>query len=113
MLELVDKALRAVPCHLTKAKKGRHINLLLIQPEDFYSDIRQEVPEDSDDHQGPIPYHYVWIKDLSRLLSKQNSTRNGKTYYCERCLHGFLSRQKLDAHEVDCSQVNERRQHNF
>jgi len=29
MLELVDKALRVVPCHLTKAKKEHHINLLL------------------------------------------------------------------------------------
>jgi len=28
-------------------------------------------------------------------------------FYCERCLHGFLSQQKLEAHEVDCAQVNE------
>jgi len=108
MLELVEKALRVVPCHLTKAKKEHHVNLLLIQPEDTYMDIKASVPEDSeDDHQGPIPCHYVWIKNLSKLLSKQNSKHNGKMHYCERCLHGYHSHAKLEAHEVDCSQVNE------
>ena len=39
MLELVGEELRVVPCHLTKAKKEHHVNLLLIQPEDTYMDI--------------------------------------------------------------------------
>jgi len=105
MLERVGKELRVVPCHLTEE---HHINLLLIQPEETYIDIKAPLTEDvDDDHLGPIPYHYVWIKNLSRLLSKQNSKCNGRMYFCERCLHGYHSRQKLEAHEVDCSQVNE------
>jgi len=46
MLELVEKELRVVPCHLTKAKKEHHLNLLLIQPEDTYIDIKKPIPED-------------------------------------------------------------------
>jgi len=109
MLERVGKELRVVPCHLTKEKQEHHINLLLIQPEDTYMDIKEEEPEDTDDDDdlGPIPYHYVWIKNLSRLLSKQNSKHDGRMYFCERCHHGYHSRQKLEAHEVDCFQVNE------
>ena len=108
MLELVDGELRVVPCHLIKEKKQHHVNLLLIQPEDTYIDVKAPRPEESDDDgRGPIPYHYVWIKNLSRLLSKQNSKHDGRMYFCERCLHGFLSQQKLEAHEVDCAQVNE------
>jgi len=106
MLKLVDKELRIVPCHLTKEKKEHHIRLLLIQPEDTYIDLKAQLPEDDNDME-PIPYHYVWIKDLSRLLSSQNSKRHETMYYCGRCLHGFLSQQKLEAHDVDCSQVNE------
>jgi len=100
--------LRVVPYNLTKAKKEHHVNLLLIQPEDTDMDIKQEVPDDSEaDHQGPIPYHYVWIKNISRLLYKQNSKHDGKMYFFERCLHGYHSHAKLEAHEVDCTQVNE------
>ena len=108
MLERVDEELWVVPCHLTKAKKEYHINLLLIHPEDTYIDIKAQVTEDIDgDHLGPIPFHYVWIKDLSKLLSKQNSKPDGRIYFCKRCLHGYHSPAKLEAHVVDCAQVNE------
>jgi len=32
-----------VPCHLTKEKKEHHINLLLIQPEETYIDIKKPI----------------------------------------------------------------------
>jgi len=108
MLELVDGELRVVPCHLTKEKKQHHIRLLLIQPKDTYIDNKQTpVPEDADDNLEIAPYHYVWVKDLSKLLTRQNSKHNGKMYFCGRCLHGYHSETKLEAHNVDCSQVNE------
>ena len=34
--------------------------------------------------------HYVAIKSLSRLLSKQNSKHKGKEYFCMNCLQVFI-----------------------
>jgi len=107
MLELVDGELRVVPCHLTKEKKQHHTRLL-IQPEDTYIDNKQtSVPEDTNDNLEITLCLYVWVKDLSKLLTKQNSKHNRKMYFCDRCLHGYHSETKLEAHNVDCSQVNE------
>ncbi|KAJ8913870.1 hypothetical protein NQ315_005667 [Exocentrus adspersus] len=53
-----------LPNYLTNDKKDRHINLLLIQSR--YGDVDDE----------PLRYHYVWIKDLSRLLSTQLNCKN-------------------------------------
>ena len=33
--------------------------------------------------------HYIWIKDLSRLLSKQISKNDGKKFICIRCFNYF------------------------
>lgn len=47
--------------------------------------------------------HYVWIKDLSRLASRQKKNRRDKHYYCEVCLLAFNSEGKLKEHqEHDC-----------
>ena len=80
MLELVEKALRVFPYNLTKAKKEHHVNLLLIQPEDTYMDIKQEVPDDSEaDHQGPTPYHSGLRIFLDFYTNKTPSTMVGCT----------------------------------
>ncbi|XP_072375164.1 uncharacterized protein [Diabrotica undecimpunctata] len=79
-----------LPTFLTKNKKDKHVNLLLIQ--DKY-----------DDTEGPIRYHYVWIKSLSRLLSKQLSKRKVAKYFCDACLHYFRTQEKLNIHKACCS----------
>ena len=33
--------------------------------------------------------HYTTIKNLSRLLSSENTRGNGREYYCMNCLQGF------------------------
>ena len=43
--------------------------------------------------------HYVWIKNLNRLL---NSKNNKQMFYCERCLIGFSRNDLLQAHFVEC-----------
>ena len=53
MLSHTGKSYEATPCHLTTAKKEKHVNLLLIQDSDT---------------QVPI-FHYVWIKNLSLLIN--------------------------------------------
>ena len=52
-------------------------------------------------------FHCVWIKDLSRLVSGQLSNRNHKHYICDRCLHHFRNKEKLIAHGIDCTKMNE------
>lgn len=51
--------------------------------------------------------HYTWIKDLNRLLHDQNKY-GGKTYFCERCLHGYSREDLLEQHKPECLGNGER-----
>ncbi|XP_072401744.1 uncharacterized protein [Diabrotica undecimpunctata] len=90
VLKKEKRDFKTLPTYLTKNKKEKHVNLLLVQ--DKYDD----------DTEGPIRYHYVWIKNLSRLLSKQLSNENGTKHVCDACLHYFRSQEKLDVHKTSC-----------
>ena len=46
--------------------------------------------------------HFCWIKNMSRLLSKQKSNHNGKIHFCYRCLNSFHSEKSLDKHKEYC-----------
>ena len=46
--------------------------------------------------------HYCWIKNMSKLLSKQKSNHNGKIYFCYRCLNSFHSEKSLEKHKEYC-----------
>ncbi|KAJ8910221.1 hypothetical protein NQ315_015913 [Exocentrus adspersus] len=95
ILEKRGSGFVTLPTYLTNDKKGRHINLLLIQSR--YGDVDDE----------PLRYHYVWIKDLSRLLSSQLSKHKTKKHFCDRCLHYFSSMERLSKHYADCKNVND------
>ena len=43
-------------------------------------------------------HHYVWIKNISRLVAGRTSSTN-KTYICNSCLHLFSSARCLQEHE--------------
>ncbi|XP_076247956.1 uncharacterized protein LOC143187614 [Calliopsis andreniformis] len=75
-----------VPFHLTNQKRHRHVNLLYIE----------------NDGIG----HFAWIKNLSRLVATQFSKHKEKKFICDRCLHFYNSRERLDAHENDCQNMN-------
>ncbi|XP_072401542.1 uncharacterized protein [Diabrotica undecimpunctata] len=93
ILKKDNRDFMTLPTYLTKEKKVQHVTLLLIQ--------------DKYDEQGPIRYHYVWIKNLSRLLSKQLSKHDGTKYFCDSCLHYFRSQEKLNVHKTCCKEINE------
>ena len=83
MLELTNKELHVVHCDCTNRieKNEQLINMLLIQPEDYFIDMEEPIPESSDDdHQGPVSKDYVWINDLSTLLHERISKHHGKIY---------------------------------
>ncbi|XP_050516328.1 uncharacterized protein LOC126891188 [Diabrotica virgifera virgifera] len=89
ILKKEKKNYTTLPTFLTKNKKDKHVNMLLIQ--------------DNYDDQGPVRYHYVWIKNLSRLLSKQLSKCDGTKYFCDGCLHYFRSQEKMNVHKTCCN----------
>eukprot|EP00732_Lithocolla_globosa_P003110 Lithocolla_globosa_v1_NODE_2335_length_2044_cov_8.581699.p2 type:complete len:221 gc:universal NODE_2335_length_2044_cov_8.581699:1318-656(-) len=49
-----------------------------------------------------VKKHYAHIKNLSRLLSKQNSNHNGAVFHCKICLNPFTSQEILDRHTPIC-----------
>ena len=45
--------------------------------------------------------HYVWLKDISRLVFDINKNQQ-KKFICRRCFCNFYSKEKLDQHLQDC-----------
>ena len=75
------------PLYYTDAKRPEHINLLLVTNSVGNS-------------------HYCWIKDFSRLVSLQITSRDGAKHFCDGCLHYFRTKVKLDMHQrFDCNHV--------
>ena len=50
------------------------------------------------DVENPNKKHYVAVKSLSRLLSKQNSKHKEAQHFCSNCLNGFESEIIRDEH---------------
>ena len=46
--------------------------------------------------------HYTAIKNLSRLLSKENGKQKGSQHFCRNCLNGFHSADSCDNHYEFC-----------
>jgi hypothetical protein len=51
--------------------------------------------------------HYCLTESLSRLLSSQTSKSKETRHYCERCLCGFHSEEKLKLHKEYCDQCDD------
>ena len=51
-------------------------------------------------------FHYTWIKNLNRLLNNQSKNTNRK-HFCERCLHGYIREDLLEAHKSDCRGIGQ------
>ncbi len=79
------------PLHVSK-QEGQAIDLLLII-----------------DNEDPGKTHYVWIKDLTRMLFK-NSNCKMRKHPCRRCLHVFSSEALLETHKNDCQGIGEKPQ---
>ena len=52
--------------------------------------------------ENPNKKHYVAVKSLSRLLSKQNSKHKEAQHFCTNCLNGFESETIRDEHYEYC-----------
>lgn len=75
-----------VPCTIQKNKRQCHVNLLLLEKNNIY--------------------HYVLIRDLSRLVSSKIKDRNIRLHFCDGCLQHFNESFKLEAHlKYGCNKV--------
>ncbi|KAB0804871.1 hypothetical protein PPYR_01841 [Photinus pyralis] len=52
-------------------------------------------------------YHFVWIKNMSALFSKQLSNKNHRKFICNRCLNYFSADRLLQKHTTYCQQLNQ------
>lgn len=46
--------------------------------------------------------HYVAVRDISKLLGRSISKRNGKHHYCRNCSLNFITPEALTKHEENC-----------
>ena len=49
-------------------------------------------------------YHYAWVKNVNRLLSRTKS-HHSQTYFCERCFQGFIRSDLLEKHSEICCHI--------
>ena len=63
--------------------RPKHVNLLLL------------------DEDGTDKRHYIWIKNMSRLVAHRTQ-HNGQTHVCNGCLHPFSTKKRLDDHFPSC-----------
>ncbi|KAJ8671819.1 hypothetical protein QAD02_003078 [Eretmocerus hayati] len=75
------------PVYLTFDEKIQHVNLLLL-------------------HDGEKS-HYCYIRHSSRLISSQISSHGHVTFTCDTCFHCFPTRDKLQEHKANCSEIND------
>lgn len=110
---------QVVPLHLSEKKFERCIHLLMIAAEE--EGEGEEEQENVDDSmiesvadnamdvtqiRNNTRYHFMWIKNLSRLLSKQLSKNGHKSWLCDRCLNHFSSEAFLVKHVGYCKNQN-------
>nr|DAC81331.1 TPA_asm: PolB [Megastigmus wasp adintovirus] len=86
-----------IPLYRTSDKKLHHINLLLME---------KEWNGDNDAATDIANYHYVYIKNLSRLVKSGLTRCKNRLYICDRCLNFFTCQEKLDLHEQQCKLLN-------
>nr|XP_015923625.2 uncharacterized protein LOC107451906 [Parasteatoda tepidariorum] len=70
------------PLYITKKEKEVHIDLLFIT--------------------SLTTSHYCYVKNLSRLLTSQYSSHDGKKFICRRCLQFFTAERNLNEHRLNC-----------
>jgi len=72
-----------VPLHASKERdRPHHVNLFLIERADESK-------------------HYVWVKNLWRLVAGRTKTRNA-AFVCNHCLHPFSNMDILEHHIPHC-----------
>ena len=51
-------------------------------------------------------FHYTWTKNINRLLYDKSKHKEHK-HFCERCLHGYIREDLLEAHRPYCRGIGQ------
>lgn len=114
ILQFIGKKFEVLPIYLTSNKRDMHIHLLMIEDK-YETEVEKEIDQfdvtitkkrKMDILDENPKNHYVWIKNLSRLISAQVSNHQHAVHVCDRCLIFFHSKEKLKEHEFDCVKIN-------
>lgn len=101
-----------VPLYLSKFEGEKFIHLLMLSnnnDDDNDNDDYENMEVDENvikNVKNNTNYHFAWIKNLPRLISKQVSNHNGRIFLCDRCLNHFLSKTAFEKHLTDCKLIN-------
>ena len=108
VLKKKDNKYGVYPYYLSPEKKDKHFHLLIVRPEECYIDENEEdfVEQMFDQDDAYSNFHYVWIKDLGKLLGRQYSSHGHKIHICDHCLHFFHTEENLSDHENNCKLIN-------
>ncbi len=127
-----EKQVEIFPVYLSKQDYIKKIHLLLV-PSNYYSannngnefdtdndnefDNASDNDNDSDNEKDIFlldimkrkVFHFAYITDLSRLVSKQLQNSKNRTWLCDRCFSKFKSNFNLSKHMIDCKEINKTR----
>lgn len=106
-------------CAIKQKKNIKTIHLLMLNTNETTEETEEMNSDDDDDEEinivnqirTPENFHFMWIKNLSRLLSKQLTKRKSKSFICDKCLNHYFSEKSLAKHLIYCSTMNEDRVH--
>ena len=53
-------------------------------------------------------YHYIWLKKFDNILARKvhNNHNNSQYYFCRRCLLGMCSKEKIENHQQNCTNLS-------
>lgn len=119
-LNLVKGKYEVGSLHLTSEVKEEHVNLLLVKDEYISENELSENPMENSNKiiisknskktilsDDSIPnFHYVWIKNFSRLAASQLTTRKSKIFICNRCMHWWFRENEMKEHFKICQTQN-------
>lgn len=75
------------PYYHTREEKVKHINLLYCESDDGSQS------------------HYVYIRNISRLLRGQETNKKNRMHLCNSCLQRFSNISHLEKHKSECCKV--------
>lgn len=81
------------------------MNILRVE-EEYLNEDSSNGEDYQDSGTQSFNFHYVCIKDLSRLVSTQLSAKKTRKYICDRCLYCFSSEGKLMTNSEYCKRLN-------
>ncbi len=83
------------PARITRRPRQRYVDTLLLQQWTELGEV--------------VKTHYIWIKSLTRLLSKQRNTGHSCRHYCPYCLNNFTLKEVRDEHQEFCQSHGEQK----